>query len=82
MEQENTQTTEPTTSNAPSLGVQDLVTVAKIIQLATSRGAWEASELTPIGQLYDKLMAFLEAAGAVSRGPAQEESPQADTQEK
>lgn len=59
--------TEQTTqeANKPTLGVADLVRIAQIIQLATARGAWKAEELSAIGQTYDKLMAFLEAAGAV-----------------
>ena len=51
----------------PTLGVQDLVLLAQIIQLATSRGAWKSEELSTVGGAYDKLLAFLEAAGAISR---------------
>ena len=67
--EEQTENTEP---QKPSLGVADLVTIAKIIQLATSRGAWKTEELSTVGLTYDKLLAFLEAAGAVSRVDASE----------
>ena len=52
---------------APSLGVQDLVTIAQIIQIATQRGAWKPEELSTVGLTYDKLIAFLDAAGAVAK---------------
>jgi hypothetical protein len=67
----------------PTLGVADLVRIAQIIQLATSRGSWKADELSAVGQTYDKLMAFLEAAGAVINKDtdADTESDSADSQE-
>jgi hypothetical protein len=64
MSTENETTEQP---SKPTLGVQDLVLIAQIFQLATSRGAWKSEELSTIGGAYDKLIAFLEAAGAVSR---------------
>ena len=64
MSTENETTEQP---SKPTLGVQDLVLIAQIFQLATSRGAWKSEELSTIGGAYDKLVAFLEAAGAVSR---------------
>lgn len=61
------ETTQQPEAQKPSLGLADLVTIAKIIQLATARGAWKPEELSTVGGTYDKLLAFLEAAGAVSR---------------
>ena len=49
------------------LALQDLVTVAQIIQLGSQRGAWRAEELTAIGSLYTKLIAFLESVGAITK---------------
>ena len=54
---------------APSLSLQDLITVAQIIQLTTQRGAFRAEELQNVGALYNKLVAFLESTGAVQRSP-------------
>lgn len=51
----------------PSLSLQDLILVAQIIQLTTQRGAFKAEELQNVGTLYNKLVSFLEASGAVSR---------------
>jgi hypothetical protein len=55
----------------PNLGVADLVAMAQIIQIATSRGAWKPDELTTVGSTYDRLIAFLEASGAVARAPSE-----------
>jgi hypothetical protein len=64
---EDAETTAEQQPKAPSLGVQDLVTIAQIIQIATQRGAWKPEELSTVGLAYDKLIAFLDAAGAVSK---------------
>jgi hypothetical protein len=64
-----------TQEQRPSLGLSDLVTMAQIIQLATSRGAWKTEELSTVGGAYDKLIGFLEAAGAVTRTPADDAAP-------
>lgn len=50
-----------------NLSLQDLILVAQIIQLASQRGTFRAEELAQIGILYNKLVAFLESTGAVSR---------------
>ena len=39
--------------------VQDLVTLKSAIELGTQRGAWRANELTAVGQVYDRLSAFV-----------------------
>jgi len=51
---------------APSLTLQDLVLVAQIIQLTSSRGAFKAEELADVGGLYNKLVAFLQSTGALA----------------
>jgi hypothetical protein len=70
------QTTQPETqSTSPTLGLQDLVLMAQVIQLATSRAAWKPDELSVVGNLYDRLMAFLESSGAIkSDQPVESES--------
>ena len=49
----------PAEAEAPSLGVQDLQNAAQIIDIAMTRGAFRANELTQVGQVYDKLNNFL-----------------------
>ena len=51
----------------PSLTLQDLILVAQIIQLTSSRGAFKAEELQNVGVLYNKLIAFLDSVGAITR---------------
>jgi hypothetical protein len=65
---------EPTTAEQavpeqtpPSLTLQDLILVAQIIQLTSSRGAFKAEELQNVGVLYNKLIAFLDSVGAITK---------------
>lgn len=51
----------------PSLTLQDLVLVAQIIQLTSQRGAYKAEELANVGTLYNKLIAFLDSVGAITK---------------
>jgi hypothetical protein len=66
--------TPQTETPAPSLSIQDLVAVCKIMQIASQRGAIQASEMSQVGPVYDRIVAFLEANGAVQRPaePAEE----------
>lgn len=71
------QTQTPTEQEqSASLNLQDLILVAQIIQLGSQRGAFRAEELSNVGDLYTKLVAFLQATGAVS--PAQPEETKND----
>lgn len=74
--EETLSNTEPTQDTAqeptPGLTLQDLVLVAQIVQLCSTRGAFRAEELQTVGALYNKLVTFLESTGALQR-------PQADT---
>jgi len=45
----------------PQVTVQDLASLTSCIELAASRGAFRANEMTAIGALYDKLSSFLQA---------------------
>ena len=54
---------------APQLQLQDLMTAAQVIQLASSRGAIKPEEMEAVGGLYTRLLAFLQASGALQ--PAQ-----------
>jgi len=74
------QSTQEPAQKPATLGVSDLVQIAQIIQLATSRGTWKAEELSKIGAVYDKLLAFLEAAGAVINSRQNEDDTAASGQ--
>jgi hypothetical protein len=50
----------------PSLNLQDLILVAQIIQVCSSRGAFKADELANVGNLYTKLVTFLQSTGALT----------------
>lgn len=56
-----------TNQTPPSLGVQDLLLMLQTIQVITQRGAFRAEELTPIGGLHDRLVAFLTHAGVIRK---------------
>lgn len=62
-----TQPQQPEQATAPNLTIQDLITVAQIIQVSSQRGAFRADELQNVGGLYNKLIAFLESVGAISK---------------
>lgn len=60
--------------SAPSLTLQDLVLVAQIIQIGSQRGTFRAEELADVGNLYTKLIAFLQATGALTPPAKPEET--------
>lgn len=53
---------EPAPAAAPELNINDLVAMRNVIDVVTKRGAFQANELSSVGQLFDKLNGFLEAA--------------------
>ena len=55
-----------------TITISDLDTVKNIINLASTRGAFQGAELSQVGAVYDKLTAFLEAV--IEQAKAQEES--------
>ncbi len=59
--------------------IADLDMIKNIIDLASTRGAFRAGEMKQVGEVYDKLTAFLSAV--VAQAQAQESSDQqpADT---
>ena len=64
--EETTPPTEETTAPAaPQLGVNDLKLMANIIEVVSNRGAVKANEMAAVGNLYNNLMNFLIANGAV-----------------
>ena len=60
---------------APALGVNDLKLMANVIEVVSTRGAIKANEMAACSALYNNLMNFLIANGAVEK--TQPEMPQA-----
>ncbi len=58
--------------------IADLGLLKNIIDLASTRGAFRAAEMKEVGEVYNKLIAFLEAV--VAQAKAQEESQASQTQ--
>jgi hypothetical protein len=66
--------TEAAPAVAPELNINDLIAMRSVIDVVTKRGAFQANELSSVGQLFDKLNAFLDAAQkAQPAAPAQGE---------
>jgi len=61
-------------NNNANINIDDLNEIRNIIDLATTRGAFQASELSRVGNIYDRLTAFLEAIMA----QAQAQTPQGE----
>jgi len=59
--------------NDIQITVADLALLRNLVEVASSRGAFKADELSTVGQVYDKLNAFLnqlvEQAEKVSSAP-------------
>ncbi|MDC1040340.1 hypothetical protein OAQ62_00945 [bacterium] len=68
-------------SQVESISLVDLNSLAQIIDLASSRGAFRGQELEPIGALYNKLTKFLasvQAAQEASGSTEGEETPEVE----
>ena len=64
------------------LSLQDISACVQVIDVVSQRGAIQGNELSAVGQLRDKLIAFLEAAKANGEDvqiPGQEEEVEAET---
>jgi len=72
-EEENmpAETAESAEASAPALGVNDLKLMANIIEVVSNRGAIKANEMAAVGSLYNNLMNFLVANGAVEVSDSQ-----------
>lgn len=58
---EETAQAAPQQPQGPDLNVNDLAALKNIIEVATQRGAFKATELEAVGKVFNKLNAFLEA---------------------
>lgn len=62
-------------ASPPPITVADIKTMVAVINTSTQRGAFRANELSQVGQLHDKLVAFLqflEGSTPTEGQPAQE----------
>lgn len=51
---------------APSLQISDLIVLCNLVQAVATRGAIRADEMQVVGGVYEKLVKFLTAAGALT----------------
>ena len=64
MSDNNTPAVEETAANTPAdvgLNVQDIINVVKIIDVVSGRGAVKGEELSSVGTVRDRLVAFVNA---------------------
>lgn len=64
------------------LTIADLASLHSLLDAACTRGAFRAGEMRQVGEIYDKLSAFLQAAQAQAQAQAQpqQEADQAQSQ--
>ena len=60
---------------APSVTVNDLQNVYAIIDLASKRGAFQASELQAVGSVANKVKAFVDHVAAQQAAAAEAKAP-------
>lgn len=75
-------TTTPPEGTDPNKGlnVGDLKKMVQIIQTCTKRGAFNADELTVVGETYNNLVKFLVATGAIKPAPTPEQTSDAQSE--
>lgn len=61
--------------NSPQLTITDLINLQLAVDIACTRGAYQAAEMKEIGTVYEKLATFLEAL------KIQQEAQQASTEQ-
>ena len=64
-----------------NITVADLNLLKNIIDLASTRGAFRAGEMKEIGEVYNKLNAFLEAVVAQAQAQEADSADNAETSE-
>jgi hypothetical protein len=79
---DNVETPQTEEAQAPGLSLNDLAAVVRVIDVCTKRGAFEGGELSQVGALRDKVVAFLEASGALKKPEAEgEAAPEAEAED-
>lgn len=61
------------------LTIADLASLHTLIDAACTRGAFKAPEMSRVGEIYDKLSRFLDAAAKQAQEQAEQAPPQGDT---
>lgn len=59
-----------TQATPTQITVQDLIEIKNIIDLACSRGAFRGNEVRSVGEIYEKLTAFLDVVIAQAQAEA------------
>lgn len=67
----------PESDNASTLSIADLTQVLQVFQVVAQRGAFRADELSSVGGLYDRLVAFLKSTGALKESEMPETAEEA-----
>lgn len=57
-------------NTTPAITIDDLITIKNLIDVACSRGAFQANEMTSVGEVYDKLTGFLNTVIASAQAQA------------
>ena len=60
--------------DSAKITIQDLASIQNVIETACSRGAFKASEMKSIGELYEKLSTFLQAVKAQAEADATQQT--------
>lgn len=60
---------------APDLTVNDLQALKTIIDVASQRGTFKANEMASVGQVYNRLTAFLDHIAPAAKEGAPAEAP-------
>ena len=68
-------------NNQQIITIADLDLIKQIIDLASSRGAFQGPELSQIGEVYNKLAAFLSLAQTQAQQEAEAQVPEASESE-
>ena len=58
------------TITPPQITINDLAVLKELVDLACSRGAFRANEMTSVGEIYDKLTVFLNTVIASAQADA------------
>jgi len=63
-------TTPAAPEGTPALTINDLTLALQVIQISTQRGTFKPEELSTVGTLYDRILKFLDASGALKKQEA------------
>ncbi len=64
----------PETQNEPQISLADFSAALQVIDACTTRGAFRGEELSSVGQLRDRLVAFVEFHAPSEEGEGEEDT--------